>query len=85
MNNENGPGFSEDTWPLLAYTVLLWADLSTVGLNPFFCCSPVTISRQLDMHEQARSAWRKPLYLSRGVFLLGLMITAQIESVAGVN
>jgi len=62
---------------------LLWLISVPLGLTLFLLLSCYHFG-QLDMHEQARSAWRKPLYLSRGVFLLGLMITAQIESVAGV-
>lgn len=62
---------------------LIWLVSVPLGLALFILLSCYHFG-QLDMHEKARSAWRKPLYLSRGVFLLGLMITAQIESVAGV-
>lgn len=68
---------------IIAAYGLVWLISPLLGLSVFILMSCYHFG-QLDMHDIARAPWNKVLYLSRGVFLLGLMIVGQYEKVATI-
>lgn len=59
---------------------LLWLISPTTGLILFILMSCYHFG-QLDMHAISEAGWAKAVYLSRGIYLIGLMIVGQAEQV----
>lgn len=62
---------------------LIWLISPLIALIIFILMSCYHFG-QLDMHTIARPPWNRLLYLSRGIFLLGLMLTVQYVPVASI-
>lgn len=68
---------------IIAAYGIIWLISPLIGLALFILMSCYHFG-QLDMHEFARKKTSRFLYLSRGVYLLGMMITAQIAQVSAI-
>lgn len=68
---------------IIAVYGIIWLISPLAGLALFIIMSCYHFG-QLDMHEIAKAPWNKAVYLSRGVYLLGLMMVAQYDAVAQI-